>query len=963
MKKFIKGALYFICAFSFIIAAVTLIVPKTGIADKTAYAADVTPSAAKTYYGDQLPAKSPTGEQSGEQKFYNAFKSMSDKGLAGNSKSIFEKGERYDLVANSVVTKDRIMSFANGSNLLLKEFAAAKDAFFMDNPQLFYIDADKISLSMSLYGGEYCAYIDAGNNETYFTDGFTLENLSDEISKFENKVSEVKKEIADKLKEAAKDADSSLNDPATQAAYTVHLAVEKIAEITKYALSYEYKNLSAEELGMPTIRTAYGVFGKGYAVCDGYAKAFKYLINKLGLRCVEIVGNYYDNNNPQPHAWNAVYILGKWYHVDPTFAASNKDKTPYILSGKSSMNNYEPTGKISDCGTIFSYQNIQKNMDENDFAANGVNDGLNVYINEENTAIKYSYTKFDAETGKYVTYNNSSEMQEYGLYLVVRHEVSDNSAEYLGDYWCYYGDEDGEFPFANYKFAQFAITTQAPDRSETGNKYASYNKGSFEESKIVLKSGLIVNENYDPNSIRPAGTVYIDGQLVTTHLSAENSYTIEIKYNSSLKKKDDGKPIGIYVYSTKSNNLSEYVTVGEGVKLVSSSEETDGKTDTIVFTFTPSKMYEHDSIDYNFLPTNVVADPDNGENGDEPKAVSLTFNRPWQVCSKVYPSGRLYVNAYGNPTLVDSSDLSLNGFTINGEQIAEAERSQLVLVATKPGADDEADMNSSSEELIKKESENAEILSSATYEINLNICGGLVRIPEHSYVRVAFGFPEGYSAKDAGVTFKVYHFKRSSDGRIDKTKTEEIECVVTEYGIVVTLNDFSPFEIVAVKNLETSEKNVYVRNVSGGKLQAYKKNSSGEEIEAFGIVSLVQGETLRYKITPDSGLKTNYVLVNKIEKTIENGEVILTYDELESNNEVVIGFIREDKFAHEDGAVSLEKSFVINEGKTGVIEKDKVSVALIIVVVSLSILLIASITFSILLLKSSARLSNRRREK
>ena len=116
MKKFIKGALYFICAFSFIIAAVTLIVPKTEIADKTAYAADVTPSAAKTYYGDQLPAKSSTGGQSGEQKFYDALKNMS-KGLAGNSKSIFEKGERYDLVANSVVTKDRIMSFANGSDL------------------------------------------------------------------------------------------------------------------------------------------------------------------------------------------------------------------------------------------------------------------------------------------------------------------------------------------------------------------------------------------------------------------------------------------------------------------------------------------------------------------------------------------------------------------------------------------------------------------------------------------------------------------------------------------------------------------------------------------------------------------------------------------------------------------------------------------------------------------------------
>ena len=75
----------------------------------------------------------------------------------------------------------------------------------------------------------------------------------------------------------------------------------------------------------------------------------------------------------------------------------------------------------------------------------------------------------------------------------------------------------------------------------------------------------------------------------------------------------------------------------------------------------------------------------------------------------------------------------------------------------------------------------------------------------------------------------------------------------------------------------------------------------------------------------------------------------------------MIGFIREDKFASEDGAISLEKSFIINEGKTGVIEKDKVNVALIIVVVALVILLVASIVFSILLLKSSARLSSRRR--
>lgn len=47
-------------------------------------------------------------------------------------------------------------------------------------------------------------------------------------------------------------------------------------------------------------------------VCEGYAKAYKYLLESFGMECV----NVYDNS--EEHEWSAVKIGDKWYYVDVT---------------------------------------------------------------------------------------------------------------------------------------------------------------------------------------------------------------------------------------------------------------------------------------------------------------------------------------------------------------------------------------------------------------------------------------------------------------------------------------------------------------------------------------------------------------------------------------------------------------------------------------------------------------------
>ncbi len=61
-----------------------------------------------------------------------------------------------------------------------------------------------------------------------------------------------------------------------------------------------------------------GVLFDKVAVCEGISKAFTALCNLEGIPCVSVTGAQTKNPSGVGHAWNKVYLEGKWYIVDAT---------------------------------------------------------------------------------------------------------------------------------------------------------------------------------------------------------------------------------------------------------------------------------------------------------------------------------------------------------------------------------------------------------------------------------------------------------------------------------------------------------------------------------------------------------------------------------------------------------------------------------------------------------------------
>ena len=75
--------------------------------------------------------------------------------------------------------------------------------------------------------------------------------------------------------------------------------------------------------------TAAGVLVYKKAVCQGYAEAFQYFMEALGIPCKTVTGT----GNGSPHGWNMVNVGGRWYHIDVTWDDPLPDKKDRLMYG------------------------------------------------------------------------------------------------------------------------------------------------------------------------------------------------------------------------------------------------------------------------------------------------------------------------------------------------------------------------------------------------------------------------------------------------------------------------------------------------------------------------------------------------------------------------------------------------------------------------------------------------------
>ena len=276
--------------------------------------------------------------------------------LNKNQKIIYDglmKNKQYLKQGNYVINyKDSFtdtLSEENGSDKLGDDYQSAIEAFTYDNIDVFYLDLNKMFLnietSTKFFKTTYNVYISAANDSNYLSKEFQT------TEKIEKAISELEAEKENII--------SHLNGTDYQNILYIH---DYLVNNVEYDSTYQ-------SIGSYNI---YGALVEKKCVCEGYSKAFKYLLNSAGYDC-ELMQGTATNSSGQSenHMWNCVKLNDKWYAIDVTWddpiiiggngRTTNEYKYRYYLKGTQTFDkDHFLEYQLSENGKTFSYPNINR---------------------------------------------------------------------------------------------------------------------------------------------------------------------------------------------------------------------------------------------------------------------------------------------------------------------------------------------------------------------------------------------------------------------------------------------------------------------------------------------------------------------------------------------------------------------------------------------------------------------------
>ncbi len=222
----------------------------------------------------------------------------------------------FDIAFNALLHED------SGAETLEKDFQLAVNALVFDKPEIFYLDITKMYLltEITTFGPKktYRVSIGPSNNVPYLSSSFpNIETIRNAEFQIENLVQSLR----------------FSNDKY----YQIREIHDFIVENTEYD----------ETVSKSNIYNIYGTLINKEAVCEGYAKTFKYILDKLDIPCIIACGiGQNSKGQTESHAWNYVKLNNAWYAVDVTWddpviigngSVTNEMRYHYFLRGSNSF--------------------------------------------------------------------------------------------------------------------------------------------------------------------------------------------------------------------------------------------------------------------------------------------------------------------------------------------------------------------------------------------------------------------------------------------------------------------------------------------------------------------------------------------------------------------------------------------------------------------------------------------------